>query len=130
MNSFFAGSGIALIVLTLLLGWWLGLGCVSAGVIIGTVFLLAGLLAPEEKEYQISSMAVCGGCGKLKNRRDVKVCDVHGRKLFLCEKCVNQVTGKTPETENDALKVLKLRYAKGEITKEQYEQMKKDIEGL
>jgi len=30
--------------------------------------------------------------------------------------------------EDEAIKVLKLRYAKGEITKEQYEQMKKDLE--
>ena len=39
--------------------------------------------------------------------------------------------GKTKdilETDDEALKVLKLRYAKGEITKEEYEQMKKDLE--
>lgn len=30
--------------------------------------------------------------------------------------------------DDDPLKVLKLRYAKGEITKIEYEQMKKDIE--
>jgi len=33
------------------------------------------------------------------------------------------------KSEDEALKTLKLRYAKGEITKEEYEQMKKDIEG-
>ena len=35
---------------------------------------------------------------------------------------------KSHESEKDPIKVLKLRYAKGEITKEQYEQMKKDLE--
>ena len=32
-------------------------------------------------------------------------------------------------SEEDAIEVLELRYAKGEITKEKFEQMKKDIEG-
>ena len=31
--------------------------------------------------------------------------------------------------EEDAIKVLELRYAKGKITKEEYKQMKKDLEG-
>lgn len=33
------------------------------------------------------------------------------------------------EKEENALEILKKRYAKGEITKEQFEQIKKDIEG-
>ena len=33
-----------------------------------------------------------------------------------------------PKADNDALKTLKSRYVKGEITKEEFEQMKKDIE--
>lgn len=35
---------------------------------------------------------------------------------------------KSQENKDEPLKLLKLRYAKGEITKEEYEQMKKDIE--
>lgn len=35
--------------------------------------------------------------------------------------------GKQPQTEETALELLKKRYVRGEITKEQYEEMKKDI---
>jgi uncharacterized membrane protein len=34
-----------------------------------------------------------------------------------------------PKTDDDALKILKLRYVKGEITEDEYEKMRKDIEG-
>lgn len=85
----------------------------------------------ELNEVRKDSEAECDLCGKLKNTKYMKVLHLDGEELFLCEKCGNQVTGKSKkisETEDDALKVLKLRYAKGEITKEDYEQMKKDIE--
>jgi putative membrane protein len=39
-----------------------------------------------------------------------------------------EVLKKPHEPEKNPIEVLKLRYAKGEITKEQYEQMKKDVE--
>ena len=32
------------------------------------------------------------------------------------------------QTKDEALEILRTRYAKGEVTKEQYEQMKKDLE--
>lgn len=35
--------------------------------------------------------------------------------------------GQTPTQNESPLDILKRRYAKGEITKEEYEQMKKDI---
>lgn len=38
----------------------------------------------------------------------------------------SNTTQKT-ESENEVLKIIQLRYAKGEITKEQFEQMKKDL---
>ncbi len=35
--------------------------------------------------------------------------------------------GKRAQGEDSALEILNIRYAKGEITKEQYDEMKKDI---
>jgi putative membrane protein len=37
--------------------------------------------------------------------------------------------GRTPTQSESPLDILKRRYAKGEIVKEEYERMKKDIEG-
>lgn len=37
--------------------------------------------------------------------------------------------GQTPTQNESPLDILKRRYAKGEITKEEYERMKKDLEG-
>ena len=53
------------------------------------------------------------------------------------EKCVAEfsknIPGDTPKTnkqnEEDPLKILKLRFAKGEITSEEYQQIKDALEG-
>jgi uncharacterized protein YlaI len=76
------------------------------------------------------SMAECEICGKLKDTRELKVNNVDGNELYLCEQCGSRVTKKTEKTtktEDEILKVLKLRYAKGEITKKEYLEMKKHL---
>jgi putative membrane protein len=49
---------------------------------------------------------------------------------FTLKSVFYQKTANTQETifENESIDILKTRYAKGEITKEQFEQMKKDLE--
>ena len=42
---------------------------------------------------------------------------------------VKQIGSKNLKSDTNALNILKERYAKGEITREQYEQMRRDIEG-
>ena len=51
--------------------------------------------------------------------------------LFIFKSVFYQESEMIQETklEDESLNILKTRYAKGEITKEQFEQMKKDLEG-
>jgi len=76
----------------------------------------------------------CQMCGKPKGFDQFYLVTKGGRSLNVCEQCADEIDkediGGNKKTEVDgdeALKVLKLRYAKGEITKEQFEQMKKDL---
>ncbi|MCX6664117.1 MAG: SHOCT domain-containing protein [Euryarchaeota archaeon] len=50
--------------------------------------------------------------------------DIFLDKIFKDKKEIEKIS----KTSNDAINILNLRYAKGEITKEQFEQMKKDLE--
>lgn len=43
------------------------------------------------------------------------------------EKLNSIIENEKVQTENEPLKILKLRYAKGEISKKEYEQMKKEL---
>ncbi len=49
--------------------------------------------------------------------------------IFLIRWLVISTTrkGRGPRTEDSALEILRLRYAKGEINKEEFEQKKKDL---
>jgi uncharacterized membrane protein len=78
-----------------------------------------------------TSIAECEICGKKGNPRKMKVVTVDDKELFLCETCTKRVSSinkKESEDNVDVLKIIRVRYAKGEITKEQFEQMKKDLE--
>ena len=44
------------------------------------------------------------------------------------EMIMRGITTTTKETEDDPLRILKIRYAKGEISQEEYEEMKQNLE--
>ena len=124
--------------------------------IVGFILCIAGIAAPSKKrgdkddlskkmptsvlgevigefkeKNRKSSQAECEICGKLKDTRELEVTNVGSNELYLCEKCRKLNEKKTEKTnagDNEPVKILKLRYAKGEITKEEFEQMKKDLE--
>ncbi|NJD78503.1 MAG: SHOCT domain-containing protein [Candidatus Methanoperedens sp.] len=52
-----------------------------------------------------------------------------GAVIWLVISLVNASTKKSEETPESALTILKKRYAKGEITREQYLEMKKELTG-
>jgi len=84
----------------------------------------------HKQRNQDSSMAECESCEDLFSSDALEVYDVDGKELYLCEECWKKVNEKTKEitkTEDEAIKVIKLRYAKGEITKEEFEEMKKNL---
>ena len=49
---------------------------------------------------------------------------------FQADKREKEKYNKKPKVEEESIKILKSRYAKGEITKEEFEQMKKDLEWI
>ena len=46
---------------------------------------------------------------------------------YFVDESRSRPTNSLPAPDEDAVEILKKRYAKGEITREQYEQMKKDL---
>ncbi|CAG0999090.1 hypothetical protein FLAV_02820 [Flavobacteriales bacterium] len=52
-----------------------------------------------------------------------------GAIIWLVISLINAGTKKSEETSESALAILKKRYARGEITKEQYLEMEKDLTG-
>ena len=42
---------------------------------------------------------------------------------------VSHISGGRPRDENEALEIARLRYARGEITKQQFEQLRRDLSG-
>jgi len=52
-----------------------------------------------------------------------------GAIIWLVISLINAGTKKSEETSESALAILKKRYARGEVTKEQYLEMEKDLTG-
>jgi uncharacterized membrane protein len=52
----------------------------------------------------------------------------HNRNKELKKMRELQERNGEPQQKNDAIETIKMRYAKGEITKEEYEEMKRDFE--
>ena len=74
----------------------------------------------------------CEICGNFFNPKLLELYKVNDKELLLCEGCGKKLSDETSESkseleDDEAIKILKLRYAKGEITKEEYEEIRKDL---
>ena len=111
-------------------------------ILIGIVLLIVGFIVTiagavtEEKKKKMENDVKCQICGIPKGDQHFYVVNDKDRKLIVCGRCVEpfrkEIAMKNKETiktaDDESLNILKNRYAKGEITKEQYEQMRKDLE--
>lgn len=81
MNSM-VGIGILLIVLTVLFGWLGGGICILAGLLVGIVLIVVGLVSPEEKDKHSSrsSDRYCPDCGRA-IPFDARICPYCGKKF-------------------------------------------------
>lgn len=100
--------------------------------ITGVIVCVVGATTVEKKKKKPLNDVHCQICGKPKGFDQFYVVAKDGKHLTVCEKCADEIErkdkGNNVVVEDEVLKVLKLRYAKGEITKEQFDQMKKDLE--
>lgn len=76
------GTGILLIILTVLFGWIGGGICILAGLLVGVVLIVVGLVNPEKKDEIPSRLSdrYCPGCGRA-IRFDVRICPYCGKKF-------------------------------------------------
>jgi hypothetical protein len=104
--------------------------------IVGLVVSIVGASSSGIKQNTQSIDIKCEVCGIPKGDRHFYVVTKGNKSLKVCEQCVDKFR-KDVELEkkvigqashDESLNILKTRYAKGEITKEQFEQMKKDLE--
>ncbi len=122
-------SGIACIILSVflalfspVLGLALGFSTSQGFILFIISLILAFILFVTGLYYTITGLfrdeIIIKQDSKDRNREEKKIKD----------KNVDEVKDeKTNEKEHDVLKTLKIRYAKGEITRKQYLQMKKDL---
>ena len=111
-------------------------------ILIGIVLLIVGFIitivgvSRGEKKIIATNNVFCQVCGIPKGNRHFYVVNNKDKKLLVCEQCVElyrkeivmKNKGVEQTSHDESLNILKTRYAKGEITKEQFEQMKKDLE--
>ena len=105
-----------------------GLKAVAGGLLFGPAGAIAG--ASHGISNEINSPDLCRICRLRKvHKYQMKVEDDRlERERKLLEMRFNPIESKLEDdSQEDPLKILKTRYAKGEITKEEFEQMKKDI---
>jgi len=90
----------------------------------------------QEKEPldNVKDNVNCQICGIPRGNQHFYVVNRKDEKLIVCGQCIEPfrkeiaMKNQVIEQPSEALNILKTRYAKGEITKEQFEQMKKDLE--
>ena len=91
------------------------------GVFSSTIYLIIPGLTELGKASKTSG--VLSGIPKEKGENFVNLIKEKIKELKLSNE-----TKHTDSTSDDSLKILKMRYTKGEITKEEYEEMKKVLE--
>lgn len=125
--------------------------------VVGFIVCIAGLVAPSKKSITANgskkelklpiignavkdfkdknqgiSRVECEICGNLYNHDVLHLFEVNGNDKLLCKGCADKFSDdekKNSEiSEEKAIEILKIRYAKGEVTKKEYEEMKKDLE--
>ena len=86
--------------------------------LIGIPTALSGLVIESDKTIKNQNLEICKNCN-----------EIISANLSLCPHCSNvKSEDKQPTNNVQPMEILKSRYAKGEISKEEFENMKKDIE--
>lgn len=92
--------------------------------LLGIILIIVGSVVPGKKHDESRKELRCEHC-EFKTYSEAEIIEhyklVHAKKVWFREKV--EKTPLSPET----LEILKQRYAKGEISKEEFENMKKDL---